>query len=214
MQGAHEYVYELIGGFYYSGSFLILLLCGVGLPIPEEATLIACGMFLHNKDVDFVPITIVCGIAILIGDSIPFWLGRIYGMRALETRFVRRILHPERFARFEQRFREHGNWATFTCRFIAGVRIPGYFVAGTMRMSYGRFLLLDVLGVAISVPTSIWLAKVFFEKIDEVHRVTKNLHLVFAGIAVALLIAMLVRARGRKAASPPPIPPPEPPEAG
>ena len=41
------------------------------------------------------------------------------------------------------RFQRHGNWAVFMCRFFAGVRIPGYFLAGTMGMSYGRFLLLE-----------------------------------------------------------------------
>ena len=42
-----------------------------------------------------------------------------------------------------RRFEAHGNWATFFCRFVAGIRIPGYFVAGTMGMTYRRFLLLE-----------------------------------------------------------------------
>src|SRR6185436_6946436 len=109
--------------------------------------------------VAFWPISAVCAAAILIGDSLPFWLGRIYGMRALQIGWVRRMLHAERFAKLEERFRDHGNWTTFVFRFFPGVPIPGYFIAGTMRMSYPRFLLLDGLGVALSVPTSIWLGK-------------------------------------------------------
>src|SRR5688572_5962720 len=131
----------------YMGPFLGLLLCGLGLPLPEEAFLLPAGVLLHRGEVEFVPITLLCSIAILLGDSIPFFLGRRYGMRALEIAWVARVLHPERFQRFRRRFDAHGNWAVFGCRFLPMLRIPGYFVAGTMGMRYTRLLLLDGLGV-------------------------------------------------------------------
>src|SRR5688572_25612104 len=134
------------GRFHYLAPFVVLFLCGVGLPLPEEVTLLGSGLLLHQGEVEFVPIVVVCSLAILLGDSIPYWLGRRFGMNALRVRWVRRIIHPERFARLEKRFQRHGNWAVFACRFFAGVRIPGYFLAGTLRMGFGRFLLLDGLG--------------------------------------------------------------------
>jgi membrane protein DedA with SNARE-associated domain len=121
-------------------------------------------------------------------------------MSALKVRWVRRIIHPERFARLEEHFRRHGNWAVFMCRFFAGVRIPGYFMAGTMRMGYGRFLLLDALGVLLSVPTSIWLGRVFADQIDRLHKSYRQLHLVLAFAVVTLVIVLVVRARSRRAA--------------
>jgi membrane protein DedA with SNARE-associated domain len=190
----------------YIAMFVGLLLCGVGLPTPEEAWLLGAGFLLSKGETSatFPNMVAVCSAAILIGDSVPFWLGRHYGMRALEIRWVRRILHPERFAKLEQRFREHGNWATFVVRFFAGVRIPGYFLAGTMRMSYPRFLLLDALGVAISVPISIYLGKFFGEQTDQLQRWNKNIHLVLAFLVVALIVVIIVRSRAGKL---PPKPP-------
>jgi membrane protein DedA with SNARE-associated domain len=141
-------------------------------------------------------------VAILLGDSVPFWLGRKYGMNALRLRWVRRVLHPERFAKMEQRFREHGNWATFACRFIAGVRVPGYFIAGTMRMSYPRFILLDALGVAISVPASILLGKLFGNSFDTLKQKVGDLHLILAFLVVSLLFFMVWRGRARKESEP------------
>lgn len=192
------WVLGAFGRFNYLAPFLVLFLCGIGLPIPEEVTLIASGLLVHRGQVDFLPITVVCSAAILLGDSIPYALGRRYGMSALKVRWVRRIIHPERFARLERRFERHGNWAVFVCRFFAGVRIPGYFLAGTMRMSFGRFLLLDALGVALSVPISIWLGIVFAEQVDRLQESFRSLHLVLAFAILCLMLVLLVRGRRRR----------------
>ncbi|MBK8178059.1 MAG: DedA family protein [Planctomycetes bacterium] len=205
-----EWVAALFTRFNYIAPFVVLLLCGVGLPLPEEVTLIGSGILLHRGDVEFLEITLTCSAAILLGDSIPFWLGRRYGMSALQHRFVRRVLHPERLSKLEQRFREHGNWATFVCRFFAGVRIPGYFLAGSMRMSYPRFLLLDSLGVLISVPASIYLGKMFGSSMDQLKQKLGDLHLILGFLVLALVLLMLWKARGRRKVEPPPPAPPAP----
>ena len=183
--------------YHYLAPFVILLLCGFGLPLPEEVTLIGSGLLLYQGKVDFVAISTTCGAAILLGDSIPYWLGRRYGERALRVRWVRRILHPERFALLEKRFAEHGNWAIFTCRFLPGIRIPGYFTAGTLKMSYGRFLLLDFLGVLISVPTSIYLGKLFGERMELLQEKIQDFHLVLGFAILSLILIMFVRGRIR-----------------
>jgi membrane protein DedA with SNARE-associated domain len=208
-----QFVDQYFARFHYLAPFVVLLLCGVGLPLPEEVTLLGCGGLLYEGHVSFVAISLVCGLAILIGDSVPYWLGRHWGMRALEKRWVRRVLHPELFARFEARFQRHGNWAIFACRFLAGLRIPGYFIAGTMGMSYVRFLVLDALGVLISVPTSIWLGKLFFGKIDELQRYNKNLHHWLGYLAAALVLVIVVRWFLRRSSGAPPRPPDDEPRA-
>jgi len=193
-----DLVQELFGEYGYVASFSVLLLCGVGLPLPEEVTLIGSGMLVAAGTMEFVPAAAVCAAAILIGDSIPFWLGQRYGEAALKIRWVAKILHPERFARLRQAFRDHGNWATFSFRFVAGVRIPGYFVAGTMGMSYARFLLLDSLGVLISVPLSIWLGVVFSQSMEVLRQRIQDLHLVLGFLALSLVLILIVRTRSRR----------------
>jgi membrane protein DedA with SNARE-associated domain len=187
------------GEFGYLAPFVVLLLCGVGLPLPEEVTLIGSGLLYYRGEVEFVPIVIVCSAAILLGDSIPFWLGRRYGMNALRIPWVARIVHPERFAKLRARFEEHGNWATFACRFFAGIRIPGYFLAGTMEMRYTRFLLLDLLGVLISVPISIYLGKVFGGSMDTLKARVHDIHLILAFLALSLILILFLRHRRNRA---------------
>lgn len=194
-----EILTQLFGDFSYAGPFLILLLCGLGLPLPEEVTLIGSGLLLYRGEVDFVPIVLVCSTAILLGDSIPYWLGRRYGMSALRIRWVARIVHPERFARLERRFEEHGNWAVFLCRFFAGVRIPGYFVAGAMGMRYPRFIAIDALGVILSVPLSILAGQLFGGQVDRLQETIGDLHLILAFLALSLTLVLLLRSRRRRA---------------
>ena len=199
---------QVIQQFTYLGPFLILLLCGLGLPIPEEVTLIGSGILVYRSEADYLAITAVCSAAILLGDSIPYWLGHHYGKGVLRYRWVRRLVDPRRMIRLERRFEAHGNWATFVCRFLPGIRIPGYFVAGTMGMSYLRFLALDGLGVLLSVPISIWIGKLFGGQVDRLQEQMDNLHLILAFLVVALLITLLVvgrrnrQPRGRRARAP------------
>jgi len=197
----------LFGEFGYLAPFLVLLLCGLGLPLPEEVSLIGAGVLVHRGEVRFLPITLLCGLAILLGDSVPFWLGRRYGLAALRVRWVARMVHPERFARLQRRFEEHGNWATFVCRFFAGVRIPGYFVAGMMGMSYPRFILLDALGVLISVPVSIFLGRLFANQMDTLHAKLKDFHLLLGFLALTLILIMVFRSLAKRAARGGELPP-------
>lgn len=188
----------IFGEFSYLAPFVVLVLCGIGLPLPEEVTLIGSGLLLYRGEVEFVPIVLVCAVAILLGDSGPFWLGKRYGTSALKIRWVARLIQPDRFERMKARFEEHGNWATFACRFFAGVRIPGYFIAGTMGMRYTRFLLLDALGVLISVPISIYLGKVFGGKVDELKERMHDMHLILAFLALSLALILVVRHRRQR----------------
>ena len=184
---------QLFGDFSYLAPFVILLLCGIGLPLPEEVSLIGAGLLLHKGEVEFLPIVLVCSSAILLGDSIPFLLGKKYGAKALDKPWVRRRFHPRRFKRLKERFDEHGTWATFSFRFFPGARIPGYFVAGTMGMSTLRFLLLDGLGVLLTVPISIWVGKLFANQIDRLKATMHDLHLILAFIALSLVLILAIR---------------------
>ena len=113
-----SFLSQIFGEFSYLAPFVVLLLCGVGLPLPEEVTLIGSGILSYRGEVEFAPIAVVCAVAILLGDSVPFLLGRRYGMSALRIPWGRRIIRPERLTRLKARYEEHGNWVTFACRFF------------------------------------------------------------------------------------------------
>ena len=188
----------------YWGPFLVLVGAGCGLPVPEEVTMVGSGYLVHQGLVEFFPVVVVCWLATLIGDSVPFWLGRTLGHRALRLPVIGHILHPERFALIQQRFDRHGSWAIFTCRFLPGLRLPGFFGAGTMKMSYPKFLLFDGLGACIMVPIYVSIGRAFAHHIARLEQGVQN-STQWVGMALLivlcfLIVSVLMRRRDRQVA--------------
>jgi len=188
-----DHVLGYLGSYKYLAMFGIIFLCGVGLPIPEEVTLIASGLFVGWGQADFFLASAACVAAILAGDSVIFFLGRHYGYR-----FLRFILSPERLKKAQDSFHRHSQKTVFFARFFAGIRIGVYAYAGAHRMSWFRFALLDLAGALISGPTSIWLGKFAAEKmgspeeaIAQAQELTRGFHhWILAGIAALALLAV------------------------
>ena len=146
-----------------------MILCGLGLPFPEEITLIAAGYTAATtKTVDIYEISAACGVAIMLGDAAPYVLGRVFGPKLLRLRLVRTWISTEALARFDRWFDRHGRLTVFVARFLTGIRVPAFFAAGSMRMSAWRFFIMDGLGVLISVPVFAGLGWYFRDQINDV----------------------------------------------
>lgn len=191
----------------YCLTFLILILCGMGLPFPEEATFLAAGFACAKIEGADVWILCVVGvIGILAGDTIPFYAGYRYGNAFLNHRLFRRFLTLANLERTRQFFRKRGARAVFIARFLAGLRMPTFFMSGTMGVSYGTFLFWDGLGALISCPTSIWLAHTYGEDVTKLIKESNLLITIVVGLIVAYALFRHWRA-GKRAASEPAKPP-------
>ncbi|MAE45858.1 MAG: hypothetical protein CMJ86_03105 [Planctomycetes bacterium] len=157
-------------GLGYAAPFLFLVGAGAGLPVPEEVTMTGSGYLVFAGKVVFFKIVVVCWIATLIGDTIPYLVGRFFGQKALRFKWIARILHPERMIGLTERMQRHGIWAVFTCRFLPGLRMPGFFTAGTLRMPYTRFILVDATAACLMVPLYVLLGRTFGESIRSLER--------------------------------------------
>jgi membrane protein DedA with SNARE-associated domain len=179
-------------GTGYLAPFIVLVLCGFGLPIPEEITMLGAGFLSHRGDVDFVAVMFVCFAATLIGDSVPYWVGRRFGRQALRSRAVRRAVHPERLRSIERRFARNGLWAVFACRFLPGVRLPAWFTAGTLGIPYHRFIAVDALGAALMTPVFVGLGRLSGEKIAELEGRVEGLTQILGFVALALIVGVVI----------------------
>jgi membrane protein DedA with SNARE-associated domain len=150
---------QLITDYPYIGVAAIFLLCGLGLPLPEEIVLLAAG-FVCAKYPDhakLLPMMGWCATAILVGDMIPFLLGRTFGVRLLRLRWLRYLITKQRLVTFDRWFRRRGDMVIVISRFLAGLRMVAFFTAGAMKMRWSRFLLLDGLGIVLIVPLLTWI---------------------------------------------------------
>lgn len=140
----------------------ILLLTGVGLPLPEDIWLTLAGFSAYKQAGDrfvwyyFVGAFVVTTLAILVGDTGAWWLGRRFGFGIRDrVKFMRKVLTEKRMRKVQGWFDNYGSWTVFLGRQVAGVRFVTFFSAGTMRMGLPRFLLFDFLGCLVSIP--VWL---------------------------------------------------------
>ncbi len=138
--------------FIYAGLFLILFLCGLGLPIPEELTLLASGFFVHLGVIRFYPALATVFVGVLIGDMTMYSIGRKWGQGIITHQHMRKIFSDQRLERARQFFGDHGSKTIFIARFLSGFRVAAFLAAGTMGMKPGKFLVLDTLAALIMVP--------------------------------------------------------------
>lgn len=149
---------QLITEYPYIGVAAIFLLCGLGFPLPEEIVLLAAGFVCakYPEHAKLLPMMGWSACAILVGDMIPFLLGRIFGVRLLRLRWLRYFITKQRLATFDRWFRRRGDMVIVISRFLAGLRMVAFFTAGAMKMRWSRFLFLDGLGIVLMVPLLCW----------------------------------------------------------
>jgi membrane protein DedA with SNARE-associated domain len=152
-----EQLVQTIECYPYLGVAIVFLLCGLGLPLPEEIVLLAAGYLCAKLQLTLPLMMAWCAGAILLGDLIPYLLGRVFGVRLLRLRWLRHVITKQRLANFDRWFRRRGDWVILIARFIPGIRVVAFFTGGTMKMGWRRFLLLDGLGIALIVPLLTWL---------------------------------------------------------
>jgi membrane protein DedA with SNARE-associated domain len=196
----------------YLGTFLILVVCGMGIPFPEEATFLVAGYAAAKIPDTNLWILCIAGVAgIIIGDSIPFYVGRRYGLSLLAKPFIAKILTPDRIERTKEYFRKHGSKTVFAGRFVAGLRMPTFFMAASMGVKYRTFVFWDLMGALISCPTSIVLAYYLGPKAEEYLHQSKVYMIIFACVVAAYGVYHYVSHRQKPPTPPPAGTPPLPP---
>ena len=178
--------------FIYAGLFLILFLCGLGLPIPEEITLLAGGFLVNLGFIRLYPTLAVVFVGILTGDLTIYSIGRKWGHGILTHRHLYEVFSEKRLERVRQFFRDHGSKTILIARFIAGFRVAAFLAAGTMGMKSVQFMVLDSLGALIMIPLLIALGYYFGLKMEWLGQVIHRLDFILlaAGILGAIILSI------------------------
>jgi membrane protein DedA with SNARE-associated domain len=178
--------------FIYAGIFLILFLCGLGLPIPEELTLLTGGFFVNLGIIRFYPTLAIGFLGILGGDLAIYAIGKKWGQDILNHRHLRKVITESRLERGRQFYRDHGNKTVFIARFISGLRVAAFFAAGTMGIKFSKFLLHDFLGALILIPLLILLGYYFGASIWWLAEIIHQIDLLLKILAVLACVGVLV----------------------
>ena len=176
----------------------ILLLCGLGLPIPEDISLITAGYMAHRGIISVHTAFLVSFFAVLGGDAIAFFIGRFFGRRFLAWKPAQRIFSVRKQMRVRAYFRKYGSKVIFIGRFLPGLRFSIFVSAGTLCVRPAVFFVFDTLAALVSVPFLVYSAWHFGGRIDSViawARRSEYGMLALAAVAVVVIGIKVLRGR-------------------
>ena len=200
-----DFLIDYYGPVPYVAIFVILLVCGLGVPIPEDITLIAGGILTYYGVCD-VKLMIAVGLAgVLLGDSIVYYLGHHFGRRLLNKWPFRVIIDEKRIESIREQLHRHGAKVLFSARFMPGVRSTVFFATGLLHYPYRRMLMFDGLAAILSVPAIVYSVYYFGDFLESVVKWIKKVEGGIIAVIVLVILAVVYklwsnhRKKGREA---------------
>ena len=190
---------------------LVLIATGFGLPTPEESWLMLAGFTTWlSTGGEFVwymffPVLVLCCIGNVIGDLVPYFMGRKWGLGVRERfKFIKKSITDKRLARVQGWFDNYGLWTVFFGRLLTGVRLVTFVMAGTMKVKWWKFALVDFASNMLSTPLWLFLGVLVAQHGREyADEMSKQLSIyvleVAGGMLVCVAIYYVIKSRRRSA---------------
>ena len=141
----------LIQQFPYIGIYILLVLGTLGLPFPEDGILLLSGFLIAHDVIKPLPAFLVVYSGLLVTDFLLYSIGKRYGRRIVEHKRFQKILTSDRLGKLENKFKKWGALVVFFGRHLLGLRAQIFLVAGVMRMSWNKFLIVDAASALLTI---------------------------------------------------------------
>jgi len=132
----------------FSVVFLSSLIEAAGVPFPSRAILVLTPAFLATE-ADLVRLIIVGTAGAVLGDQVPYSAGRLAGTRLLGFYCWVTLASDSCVEKTLRYFDRFGPAAVLFSRFSASVRMFAAACAGCVRMTYARYVALDIVGTLV-----------------------------------------------------------------
>jgi membrane protein DedA with SNARE-associated domain len=189
--GERRLTEALIEKLGYVGIALILVLGGLGLPVPEEAPIILAAVLSKGQRMWWPFALTSCFVGVLVGDFIVYFIGYFYGEKVLSLPLTRKFLTRSRETQIKGYFHRHGFKILILGRFAVGFRTAAYLTAGILQLPVLRLFLTDVFAASLSTLLMFGLGWIFANQIES--SFDKLKHWVMAIAALVLACWMLHR---------------------
>jgi membrane protein DedA with SNARE-associated domain len=187
----------------YGLMFAWIIAAGLGLPLPEDIAMISGAILAQRGVTDLATTVAVLSSAVLLGDTILYFIARRLGPAIYERKFIARVMPPERRLKVEEMIRNYGSFVVFGARHIAGVRGAIFAMCAIHGISYPRFIIADALALAISMPVFMAIGWLFSDSVDQVLSNAASFRnyimIAIGGIALLVGVVHLVRVAMKRA---------------
>jgi membrane protein DedA with SNARE-associated domain len=189
-----SYLSYLVDQFPYIGLFTLLILGSLGLPFPEDTTLIFCGFLISEKLIKPIPALLVVYAGLLITDFFIFLAGNKYGHAIVNHPVFRKFISARSLEAVEHQFAEKGVMLIIIGRHLIGLRSQIFLAAGVMRMSPLKFLAADAFSSVITMSLMVGAGYAGGHSLEVIRKdITRLEHVAIVLLTVSLAVFLLYR---------------------
>lgn len=202
LDGGHMQVLELIEKWFSHYGYWVLAvglpLDAIALPIPPgNTTLTYTGYLIYGGKLDFLPAAAAALTGSILGMTVTYWLGYLFGMPLIERYGKWLFLKPEYVGRTKKFYDKYGNRLLLFSYFVPGFRqFAGYF-AGIIRVPFRSFALYASIGSAFWVAFFVGIGYLFGQQWQLAFAWAER-SLLYVSLGAAVLLAALIALRWRR----------------
>ena len=153
----------------YTTIFILLVLGGLGFPMPEEIPLLIAGIGCSQGKLSIELAFLICYVGVLVGDQTMYAFGYFFGNKLLNAG-TRSPLLPaitkERVNDVREGLRKRRLMALFVGRHLFFLRSVTFVVAGALHVPFLEFLIADAAAAIVSVSVFMGLGYVLGESLS------------------------------------------------
>lgn len=158
-----DFILSAQGVRAYLFVFILLVSGAVGVPMPEDLSLIAGGILVHAKGAHPLMMLLVCYLGILVGDLIIYRIGWSIGPSVFRRRWFKRCMTSRRLQWARENLEQRTFLTILIARHLFYLRTGTFLVCGALRISFSHFLLCDAVAALITAPLMVGLGYVCAE---------------------------------------------------
>lgn len=178
----------LSGPFAYPIFFLVMVTCGLGSPINADLILLFVGSLTALGQLS-PSVIIACGIVgSVLGDSITFLSAKYFGLKILKIWPFSKLIKPKKVYQVNKKLKQYGPKLIFLVRFIPGTRTITFVTSGIFKLPYRKFLVMNILGVSLVIPTLVMIGNLFISNLAEAENIKDQMVYIFLAVPIVFII--------------------------
>lgn len=186
------------GLYVHAGVFILLVLGGMGFPIPEDIPLLLGGVSVAKEIAPLETMFFTCYAGVILGDQIMFLIGHFYGSKLLSAGSKSRMfpgITEEKIEEIRDGLRKRRLLYIFIGRHLFPIRSATFVCAGALHIPFLEFFVADALAALVScsimVSLGYWLGGSLTP--ENVNHFVHQAHVYIIGIAVVCAAFLLLR---------------------
>ncbi len=185
-----DFILASHGVFAYILVFSLLLAGAVGIPAPEDLTLIAAGILSSLSQVHTVLMGLVCYVGILTGDLIIYRIGWIAGPSLFRKKWFRKHISTDRLQLIRSNLHSKTVFTILIARHLFYIRTATFLMCGAVRISFMRFLIIDAFAALITTPVMMGIGFAFANNYTDILSFLDRIKLLLLllGLATAAVV--------------------------